>query len=138
MCVRPHVFVSAWPFRLLAVATGAYTAILLFATHHPKPGDLVGDLVHRDKMLHITAYGLLGLLVAATIATAGRFSPRAVAFAVVSLLAFAAIDEVTQPLFGRSTEMLDWACDSAGIAAGFAAVAAAWAAARRWRASPAQ
>jgi len=122
MCVRPAVLVSAWPFRLLAVATGAYTAILLFATHHPKPGDLVGDLVHRDKMLHFTAYGLLGLLVAAMIAVAGRLSSRAVAFAVVSLLVFAAVDEVTQPLFGRSTEMLDWAYDSLGLAAGVAAV----------------
>jgi VanZ family protein len=134
MSVRPSVVLSAWPFRLLAVATGVYTAILLFATHHPKPGDLVGELIHRDKMLHVSAYGLLGLLVAATIAVAGRFSSWTVAVAIVSLLAFAAVDEVTQPLFGRSTEMLDWACDSAGIAAGFTAVAAAWAAVRRWRA----
>ncbi|MFM7244280.1 MAG: VanZ family protein [Planctomycetaceae bacterium] len=131
MNVRPSAVLSTWPFRLLAAATGAYTAVLLFATHHPKPGELVGELVHRDKTLHFTAYGLLGLMAAATIAAAGRFSPRAVVAAVVGLVAFAAADEVTQPLFGRSTEFLDWACDSAGIAAGFAAVAVAWAAVRR-------
>jgi len=132
MNLRRFVVLSAWPFRLLAAATAAYTAILLVATHHPRPGDLVGDLVRRDKLLHITAYGLLGLLVAATIAAAGRLSPRSVAAAVAGLVVFAAVDEVTQPLFGRATELLDWACDSAGIVAGFAAVAAAWAATRRW------
>ena len=131
MTVRPAAVLSAWTFRLLAAATAAYTAVLLFATHHPKPGDLVGDLVHRDKALHFTAYGLLGLLVAATIAAAGKLSPRAVAAAVAGLVAFAAADEVTQPLFGRSTEFLDWAWDSAGITAGFVVVAAVWAAVRR-------
>lgn len=131
MNVRPSAARSTWPLRLLAAATGAYTAVLLFATHHPKPGELVGELVHRDKTLHFTAYGLLGLLVAALIAVAGRLSLRAVVAAVVGLVAFAAADEVTQPLFGRSTELLDWVCDSAGIAAGFAAVTVAWAAARR-------
>jgi VanZ family protein len=132
MSVRLSAALSVWFVRLLAAATAAYTAILLFATHHPKPGDLVGELTHRDKTLHFTAYGLLGLLVAATIAAAARLSPRTVVAAVGGLVAFAAVDELTQPLFGRSTELLDWVFDAAGIVAGFAAVLAVWAAVRRW------
>jgi VanZ family protein len=134
MNVRPSDVLSTWPARLLAGATAAYTAILLFATHHPKPGDLVGDLVHRDKALHFTAYGLLGLLVAATMAVAGRLAPRTLVAAVAVLVAFAAVDEVTQPLFSRSTELLDWIFDSAGIVAGFATVTAVRAVVRRWAA----
>jgi VanZ family protein len=133
MNVRPSAVLSAWFVRLLAAATASYTAILLFATHHPQPSDLVGDLARRDKALHFTAYGLLGLLVAATIAAAGRLSPRTVVAAVAGLMVFAAVDELTQPLFGRATELLDWVFDSTGIVAGFAAVLAAWAAVRWWR-----
>jgi VanZ family protein len=131
MNARPAPALLAWLFRLLAVATGVYTAVLLFATHHPRPGDLVGDLVHRDKTLHFTAYGLLGLLVASTLVAAGRASWRSLVVAAVLLAAFAAADEVTQPLFGRSTETLDWVFDSVGIAAGFTLVAAARLAAGR-------
>ena len=39
-------------------------------------------------------------------------------------LAFAAIDEVTQPWFGRFAEPLDWVYDLIGLAAGIAAVVA--------------
>lgn len=131
MTIRLSAALSAWSVRLLAVATAAYTAILLFATHHPQPSALVGDLTHRDKTLHFTAYGLLGLLVAATIAAAGRLAPRTVAAAVAGLLVFAAVDELTQPLFGRATELLDWVFDATGIVAGFAAVLVAWAVVRR-------
>jgi len=131
MNARLSAVLSAWSVRLLAAATAAYTAILLFATHHPQPSDLVGELTHRDKTLHFTAYGLLGLLVAATIAAAARLSPRTVAAAVAGLMVFAAVDELTQPLFGRATELLDWVFDSAGIVAGFAAVLVAWALVRR-------
>lgn len=118
--------VSAWLFRLLAVGTVVYAMILVFATHHPNPaelvGDLAGDLVHKDKTLHFTAYGLLGLLVACTLAAAGRWSWRTLAVAMLMLAAFAALDEVTQPLFGRATELLDWVFDGLGLAAGVAAV----------------
>lgn len=130
MNVRPTSPASAVPFRLLAVATVAYTAILLFATHYRYPADLVGDLVRKDKAMHFTAYGLLGLLVASTLVAAGRSSWRTLVAGGLLLVAFAAGDEVTQPLFHRSTEALDWVFDCVGIAAGFAVVIAVRAAAR--------
>jgi VanZ family protein len=131
MTLRPATAVSVWLSRLLAAATVVYTGILLFATHHPSPVNLVGDLVHKDKALHFIAYGLLGLLVASTLVAAGRSSWRSLLAAVLLLAAFAALDELTQPLFGRATEALDWVFDSIGIAAGFALVAVTRAAVTR-------
>ena len=41
----------------------------------------------------------------------------------VGLAVFAAIDEVTQPWFGRSAEPLDWVYDLIGVATGIAVIA---------------
>jgi VanZ family protein len=41
----------------------------------------------------------------------------------IALAAFGAVDEITQPLFGRTADVLDWAADCAGIAVGLLLVA---------------
>ena len=43
----------------------------------------------------------------------------------VALALFAAADEITQPLFGRFADILDWAYDELGLVAGIGAVTAA-------------
>jgi|688.fasta_scaffold405772_3 VanZ family protein len=116
-------------FRPLLALTIGYTLVLVFATHYPEPGRLLGPNPPSDKTLHLLAYGTLGLLTAAALAASGRWSLRSLAGLATGLAAFAAADEITQPWFGRSAEPLDWACDLAGLAAGIAAVAAA----RWWR-----
>jgi len=110
--------------RPLAGLTAAYTGLLVFATHHPRPEDLLGPNPPSDKTLHFLAYGALGLLAAALLAASGRWSPRSVAVLGVGLAAFAAIDEATQPWFGRSAEPLDWVYDLIGLAAGIGVIAA--------------
>jgi hypothetical protein len=55
--------------------------------------------------------------------TAGRWTPRQVAGLAAGLAAFAAVDEITQPLFSRALERLDWVYDCLGIALGLAVVA---------------
>lgn len=118
---------GSWPrfVRPLAAVSAAYTLVLVFATHYPRPEELLGPNPPSDKTLHFIAYGLLGLLVAATLAVSGRWSTRA-ALAMLGLLAvFAAIDELTQPLFKRQAEPLDWVYDVIGLVAGIAVVAAA-------------
>lgn len=109
-----------------ALATGsiAYTTVLVFLTHYPKPQELLGEDLPPDKVLHFLAYGLLGLLVTATVAAFSRWSWETAARTAAALAAFAALDEITQPFFGRSAELLDWVWDLVGIAAGVAAVAA--------------
>lgn len=129
---------SRWPVRLAALATAGYVAVLLFATHYPRPQELLGSSLPSDKTLHFIAYGILGLLAGATLALAGRWSLRAALWTAAALALFAAFDEATQPLpwFGRTADPLDWAYDCLGIAAGLTggiavvAMVSSWASAR--------
>jgi len=74
-----------------------------------------------DKVLHLAAYGVLGLL--AALAYGGRW--QTVSTAAVTLFALLAtwgtVDELTQPLFGRFADAGDWAFDVIGSAIGLAA-----------------
>jgi VanZ family protein len=106
----------------LALAV-AYAAFLVWATHHPKPGDLLGPNPPPDKLLHFGAYGVLGFLVASTVAASGRWSRRTAVILAVGLAIAAGVDEVTQPMFGRSAEVLDWVFDVIGLFGGIATVA---------------
>ena len=113
-----------WTARLLALSTGFYSAVLLYATHYPKPEALLGRSLPSDKLLHLLAYGTLGLLAAATLWayrgwTAGNVLRLAAALAVAGIF-----DEVTQPLFGRAADPLDWVFDCLGLAAGILSFAA--------------
>jgi VanZ family protein len=120
---------SGWPTRLLAAATGVYACVLVFMTHYPKPEELLGRNPPSDKTLHFLAYGVLAGLAAATLATTARGLPRGIARLAAGLAVFGAIDEVTQPLFSRAADPLDWVYDCIGITAGLAIVAACTAAA---------
>ncbi len=110
-----------WP-RLLAWAAAGYTAFLLYATHHPNPEELVGKNAPGDKTLHFLAYGALAGIVAAAVAARGGWVFRTAASVFVLLALFAAVDEATQPLFGRWADVVDWAYDGIGMLAGLAAV----------------
>lgn len=114
----------AWPVRFLAAATAGYATLLVWATHYPKPQNLLGPKPPSDKLLHISAYTLLGGLVAATLLGAGRRSLRTARTAAAGLAAFAAIDEATQPLpwFRRMADPIDWFFDAAGIVIGMTVV----------------
>ena len=113
-----------WP-RLLAWTAAAYTAFLLYATHHPNPEELVGTHVPSDKTLHFLAYGALGGVVSAAVAARGGWSFRTAACLFVLLAVFAAADEATQPLFGRYADPVDWSFDGIGLLGGLATVGAA-------------
>lgn len=116
-----------WGPRALAVATAAYAVFLVFMTHYPQPGEILdillgGRAAPSDKSLHFMAYGVLGLLAAATAWAYGRLTPRSALRLTAALAAAAVIDEATQPLFERYAEPLDWACDAIGIGVGVLAV----------------
>lgn len=116
-----------WPARILAAITTGYAGVLVWATHYPKPQDFLGANPPSDKLLHVSAYAVLGALVALTLAAAGRLSLRGGLAAAAGLAAFAVLDEATQPLpwFRRTADPLDWVFDVAGIGLGLIAVAAA-------------
>lgn len=113
-----------WP-RLLAWGAAGYTAFLLYATHHPNPEELVGSHPPSDKTLHFLAYGALAGIVGGAVAARGGWAFRAAASVFVLLALFAAVDEATQPLFGRFADTVDWSYDGIGMLVGLAAVTAA-------------
>lgn len=111
---------SGW----VPVLLGVYWLAIFTATHWPRldiPGGRV--LLSSDKLLHFTAYMILGLLLTWSLATLPRWRRRgilgmltyrrgAMALAVIGIVAlYGAFDELTQPLAGRSTELLDWLAD---------------------------
>lgn len=112
-----------WLARLLAATTAAYTMVLVFATHYPKPEEWLGPHAPSDKTLHFLAYAALAILAGGTLAMTGRWSARSALRLAVGLAAFAAVDEITQPFFSRDAEPLDWAFDCVGVAGGLLAVA---------------
>lgn len=73
----------------------------------------------RDKTLHLAAYGILGALAALAYKTTSAPRPAGgkICFA---LAAFAFFDEMTQPIFGRAAEPLDFVADVVGILTGWA------------------
>jgi VanZ family protein len=122
--------------RVLDVVAVAYVGVLVYATHHPAPQKLLGPTPPSDTLLHLMAYTALGGLVAAAMAARGGWSVRSGVAIFVPLALFAALDEVTQPLFGRWAERLDWAFDGIGLIIGIAAVTALAVWRQRTRATP--
>jgi len=125
---------------VFTVCFWAYGLILLIATHAPardvqfivRAADY--GLLDPDKLLHMAAYGVLGLL--AALAYGGRWQTMSTAAITLFALlaAWGIVDEVTQPLFGRLADANDLVYDLIGsvigLAAGFAA--SRWFATSRW------
>lgn len=109
----------------IAFATALYAAVLVVATHYPKPEEIVGGRLPSDKLMHFLAYGLLGLLAALVLRSRGRLVGRFAPLLVAGLAAWAVLDEATQPLFGRHADPLDWVYDVIGLTVGIGAVLAA-------------
>ena len=91
------------------------------ATHLP-PRALPSHLPLRDALLHFLGYCALGL------ATIWRLENRPVALAsrqwlgwLAFLIFYAIVDELSQPLVGRSSEMGDWLADVCGAIIGMTA-----------------
>lgn len=96
-----------WSRAVLAV----YWIVLLTLTHWPHLKGV--DIPGKDKTEHVLAYGLLSalILVAASHALARHRGLRIAAGMVALIAVAAALDEWTQPYFGRSCELGDWIAD---------------------------
>jgi VanZ family protein len=71
-----------------------------------------------DKYLHFLGFTALGG--AAYWSFNNRAGPRSTVFMFVGLVLYGAIDELTQPPFGRDCEFFDWLLDCGGGALGLA------------------
>jgi putative peptidoglycan lipid II flippase len=122
----PAASASASPRRTPRLARWLlvfYWPALILGTHLPEvpepdlaPGLFPTDLVPPDKAVHLLGYaGLTLLLVLA--APLGRAVPRPAHHALAAgvALAFAVVDEWTQPWVGRSFELADMTADALGI-----------------------
>jgi VanZ family protein len=109
--------------RALAVAAvGLYWLLLFTLTHLPgRPGPLpLGHHIsHLDKIGHVAAFTLLGLLSCAALSLFGKLSGHMLISVAIGLTIYAGLDEYTQSWVpGRTADPLDWLADVAGIVAG--------------------
>jgi VanZ family protein len=110
-----------------AIGFWVYGVILLMATHAPAKDvqflarAAENGLLDPDKLLHLAAYAVLGLL--AGLAYGGRWhnTSTAALWLLVLLATWGILDEVTQPLFGRLADASDWIYDLIGSGIGLAA-----------------
>jgi len=103
---------------LSKIALGLFWLAIFIGTHMPVTTTIL-PLENRDKLMHFGAYLTLAVLVATTWQLAGGFlTPRHLAFAWLAIVAYGAIDEITQIPVGRDCDIFDWIWDAAGAAVG--------------------
>jgi VanZ family protein len=98
------------------ILVGAWVLVHLVLTSLPESALPALRLPLRaDRLVHFGLGGVLGFLVAWA---AGRVTPVRFVIAWLAVAVFAAFDEIHQPWFGRTAELMDWVMDVAGAAAG--------------------
>jgi len=97
-----------------------------FTLSHLPPGD-VPDFHVGDKVLHTAGFAGLASAFGVTMLAFGVPRRRRLAMLFAVMLAYGAIDEWTQPWFGRSCELRDWLHDVLGtVIAAVMVEAVAW------------
>ena len=117
------------PRALITVACAGYWVMSAIATHLP-PHE-VPDIDVSDKVLHFSGYFLLAALFWLALAAHRVRRPIRLLLVIIVLPLYGALDEFTQPPFGRTCDFYDWLADAAATAA----TAAMWemlAWSRRW------
>lgn len=112
--------------RTAILALVAYWTLLFSATHLPNLG--VHGVNRLDKVVHAGGYFVLALLLAAVIFRRQTKPLGAYLMLLTVVMAYAALDEISQIPVGRSADLYDWLADLVGAAAGFVTFARA----QRW------
>jgi VanZ family protein len=118
--------IEKWFFRIAAMAW-----MLLLSWESSRPGTEVHIQPPIDKVVHASAFGVLGFFLALG---AGRFRGKILWLIPLIVSLFGFFDEFHQSFSpGRTVSALDWLADTVG---GIAAAAAWWLAWRqgRWKA----
>ncbi|MCS7034070.1 MAG: VanZ family protein [Phycisphaerae bacterium] len=103
---------SGWLGPVLAL----YWLALFAVTHLPQaalPKTHLGD-----KLEHFLAYAVLGGLLTAWMARRRARMRHPMVVALITVLGYAAIDELTQPVVNRHADLRDWLADAIGAAVG--------------------
>ncbi|MEQ8769651.1 MAG: VanZ family protein [Phycisphaerales bacterium] len=102
--------------RAARAAFVLYTIALTVATHWPGV-TIEGPVPRPDVWVHIGAFGVWSTLLMLT-GWLGAPTARTAAIAIVVGAAWAALDELTQPIFNRHAAWSDWFADVAGVVVG--------------------
>jgi VanZ family protein len=103
------------------LALAGYWLAMFVATHVPRQFPAL-PREGTDKMVHVAAFAVLAWLVAvAWEQSVGRLNGAHLRVVWCLLAVYAAIDEATQPLVGRSASIGDWFADAVGAALGLIA-----------------
>lgn len=103
---------------LWQVALAIYWLALIVSTHVPSDTPLVpGGQI--DEIAHLIAFAILAVLLATTWQlSSGWLTSAHLTWAWAAIALFAAVDELTQSLFGRESSGGDWLADVAGALVG--------------------
>jgi VanZ family protein len=97
--------------RVLMLLLAAYWLFILTLTHVPKLPAAAPKV--DDKVAHYLAYGALTGLLFLTLWVFKPLWKRTPWIVLAIVLAYGAIDERTQPWFGRTCDLHDWYYDAA-------------------------
>jgi len=100
--------------RHLAVVCSIVWVAAFVTTH--LPGGAVPRVGVKDTTLHFVGYFVIALLFLLTLSARGVPRLRRAVLVFCTMAAYGAIDEITQPLVRRSTDIRDWIADVAGTA----------------------
>ena len=110
--MTPSVY--RWPSRrILAAICGIWWALSAVATHVPI--ETLPSRAPGPPALHVIGYTLLTGLFLTTLIAYGVRPWRRLVVAVFVIVVYAAVDEATQPWFGRDGTVDDWLADLAGM-----------------------
>jgi VanZ family protein len=96
----------------------SYLFAAFAATHTPKADRVLVPSFLSDLAMHFAGYAVLGGLTMWMLSPARRMPLRLMGASCLGLMAYAAFDELTQPLVGRACELGDWVADVLGALAG--------------------
>ena len=100
--------------RALLTVFALYWLGLFVLTHLPElPIDTAAR--YNDKVAHTVTYALLMGLALVACRRPQATTARLILVWLPILTAYAAVDEFTQPLVGRSCQLTDWLADLAGL-----------------------
>lgn len=103
---------------LWQAALAIYWLGLVVGTHVPSDTPLVPG-GQFDEVVHFAAFAILAILLATTWQLSSGWLTRAhLTWAWATIALFAAVDELTQSLFGRESSGRDWLVDVVGALVG--------------------
>lgn len=91
-----------------------YWILCFVLTHIPNPKSIPTQAFF-DKVLHFSGYFVLGFLLAAFYSVKKKTPQALFKACFITLLIYGAIDETTQPYFGRDFEWFDLLADLLGV-----------------------